>query len=228
MRTVHAILLVGLLASCAQSVPAPPSVSPDAPQGFPEAYYREAAAQGMPVLRVDPAASVIVIEVYRGGSLARLGHDHVIASHDLRGFVAPRAQRADLYLRLDRLVVDEPELRKQAGFDTQPSDEDIAGTRRNMLTSMEAERFPFALVRITSDGGSEEPLMNVTVAAHGVERTVRVPVHVEASGGSLVATGRVALKQTDFGVTPLSVLGGAITVKDEMTVRFAIRAGALE
>jgi hypothetical protein len=36
------------------------------------------------------------------------------------------------------------------------------------------------------------------------------------------------LKQTDFGVTPLSVLGGAIQVKDEVSVRFAIRAAAVD
>jgi len=31
-----------------------------------------------------------------------------------------------------------------------------------------------------------------------------------------------------LGITPLSVLGGAIQVQDEVRVRFLIRAGALE
>ena len=52
--------------------------------------------------------SRIVIEVRRGGTLAQLGHDHVVVSHDVAGYVAPAEGRADLYVRLDRLVVDEP------------------------------------------------------------------------------------------------------------------------
>jgi len=237
MGRVPAIILAAFLTACAQQPTAPVGSAGEAPADFPESYYRQAAAQGMPVLRVDSATSVIVIEVYRGGSLARLGHDHVIASHEVRGLIAPRAQRADLYLRLDQLVVDEPDLRKQAGFDTQPSDEDIAGTRRNMLTSMEADAFPYALVRLAGSGADgrvrelEEKIdqtFDVTITAHGFARTVTAPVRLETRAGILVATGGVTLKQTDFGVTPLSVLGGAIQVKDEVTVRFAIRARALE
>jgi hypothetical protein len=223
-----AAVLIGLVTACAVQRPAPPEPAPEAPQGFPQAYYRQVAAQGAPVFRIDPAASLVLIEVHRGGSLARLGHDHVVASHDVQGFVAPNAKRADLYLRLDRLVVDEPALRKQAGFDTQPTEEDIAGTRRNMLSSMEAGTFPFALVHIVRSEGRSEQAFDVTVTVHGVERTVQAPVQVEMSATAVVASGRIALKQTDFGITPLSVLGGAIQVQDEVNVRFAIRAAALE
>jgi hypothetical protein len=238
MRNLVGMVLIGVLAGCAVPPPTPLAPPAEAPPGFPEAYYRQAAAQGVAVLRVDPKTSLVVIEVYRGGSLARLGHDHVVASHDVRGFVAPRSNRADLYLRLDELVVDEPELRRQAGFDTQPTDEDIAGTRRNMLTSLEAQTFPYALIRLAAGSGAPvsadgfvnkvDKTLDVSITVHGVERTLRAPVALEMSAGSLVANGRIALKQTDFGVTPLSVLGGAIQVKDEVSVRFAIRAAAPE
>ena len=238
MRKFVAALLIGLLTGCAVPQPAPSLPAGEAPSEFPEAYYRQAAAQGMPVLRIDPAKSLVAIEVYRSGSLARLGHEHVVASHDVRGFVAPRANRADLYVRLDQLVIDEPELRKQAGFDTRPTDDDIAGTRRNMLTSLDAESFPYALIHLT--GGAEpvtqgggfankvDKILDVTIKLHGVEHTVRTPVTLEMSGGSLAASGRIALKQTDFGVTPLSVLGGAIQVKDEVSVRFDVRAETID
>jgi hypothetical protein len=228
MRKVFAAALLGLVAACAVQRPPTPEPSAEAPPGFPESYYRQASAQGTPVLRVDTAASLVVIEVYRGGSLARLGHDHVVASHDVRGFVAPSARRADLYLRLDRLVVDEPDLRKEAGFDTQPSDDDIAGTRRNMLNALEASAFPFALIRVAGGEGRGGEALRVTVTVRGVEHTLQSPVQVDTSMGSVVATGRIALKQTDFGITPLSVLGGAIQVKDEVNVRFVIRAAASE
>ena len=124
-------LVAGLVSACAPQIREEVPAEKAAPAAFPEAYYREAAAQGKTVFRIDPAQSLVVIEVRRAGSLARLGHDHVVASHDAEGYAAPDEGRADLQVRLERLVVDEPALRAEAGFDTQPSDSDIAGTRRS-------------------------------------------------------------------------------------------------
>src|SRR5258706_2590634 len=120
-----------LLAGCAEllRIEAPSAPPPE----FPEGYYQQAVKTGKPVYRIDPAQSLIVIEVRRSGSLARLGHDHVVASHDVIGYVAPGEGRADLYVALARLVVDEPELRKEAGVGTQPPASDIQGARSHML-----------------------------------------------------------------------------------------------
>jgi hypothetical protein len=77
---------VVILTGCVLQVVAPPQPGKGEPAEFPGAHYRALLAQGKPVFRVDPARSIVVIEVRRGGSLARLGHDHVVASHDLAGF----------------------------------------------------------------------------------------------------------------------------------------------
>src|SRR5690348_7020862 len=55
------------------------SVPGEPPQTFDEQVYQRSAAQGQPIYRVDPTASLVVVEVRRAGSLARLGHDHVVA-----------------------------------------------------------------------------------------------------------------------------------------------------
>jgi polyisoprenoid-binding protein YceI len=226
MRKSLAIAAIaGLVAACASQ----PSVSPDtgggAPPEFPEAYYRQAAAERARVLRVDPAASLVVIEVRRGGSLARLGHDHVVASHDVQGYVAPDAGRADLYVRLDQLVVDEPALRIEAKLDTQPTADEVAGTRRNMLNTLEVARHPYALVSVAGRvGGRGETAMRVAVTLHGVTRALQVPVRVDVGADAIEVSGRLTLKQTDFGITPMSVLGGAIQVQDPVELRFRVRA----
>ncbi len=225
---VLGVAMVALVAACVSPPPTPLPVTTQAPPGFPEAYYKEAAMQGIRVFRIDPAESLVVIEVRRGGSLARLGHDHVVASREVGGFVVPSAGRADLYVRFDRLIVDEPALRAEAGFDTQPTDEDVAGTRRNMLNGLEAAKFPFALVNVA--GGSEgdgNAGLRVTLTLHGVTRTLQVPVWIDRSADAVTVAGRLAVKQTDFGITPLSVLGGAIQVQDEVQMRFRIRASAM-
>ena len=216
-----------LLAGCAQVKPVPELAQKGVlPPEFPEAYYRQAAAQGKPVFRVDSKTSIVVIEVGRAGSLARLGHDHIVASHDVGGYVVPGDGRADLYFPLAQLVVDEPALRAEAGFETQPSESDIAGTRSNMLNSvLEAERFPFALIRVSGvDARYRAGPINVAITLHGTTHAPEVPAQIEASADQLIVSGRFSLDQTDFGITPYSVLGGAIAVRNRLDLRFRILA----
>ena len=132
---------------------------------------------------VDAARSLVVIEVRRSGSLAQFGHDHVVASHDVAGNIAPDEGRADFYVPLDSLVVDEPLLRTEAGFDTQPDADDIAGTRRNMLQRvLDADRYPYALIGVQDVGaGSHPERVRITLTLHGVARSVDAAVHWEGT-----------------------------------------------
>ena len=83
------VCLVVLLAACVpqirETAPEPKPAMRQAPANFPRSDYERAAAQGKPVYRIDPARSLVSITVRRGGSLARMGHDHVVASHAVQG-----------------------------------------------------------------------------------------------------------------------------------------------
>jgi len=223
-----AALLALMLGACAPPVrERAPAAAP--PAEFPEGYYLEALAQGKPVFRVDSRESLVVIEVRRSGSLARLGHDHVVASHEVGGYVAPDEGRADLYVQLERLEVDEAALRAEAGFDTQPTESDIEGTRANMLVRvLEADKFPFALIRVGgADASRGEATMSIAITLHGSTRTLQAPARIDADADKIEVTGRLSLDQTDFGITPYSVLGGAIAVRNGVDLRFRIRARRL-
>ena len=216
-------LLLVFLAGCA----APPVAAPPVPaQEFSEAWYLQTESAGKKILHVDAQQSLIAITVHRGGRLARLGHDHVVASRGVTGFAALDEARADFHFRLDEMTVDEPTLRREAGFDTQPPDDAIDGTRRNMLTTvLEAARYPFVLLhaeRVARD----DSMLRLTVTLHGVTRTMDVPTQIENTSNGLVASGRLSLLQSDFGITPMSVMGGAIQVLDQMDLRFRIVARA--
>jgi hypothetical protein len=50
-----------------------------------------------------------------------------------------------------------------------------------------------------------------------------VPVHAVLDGGALTATGRFQVKQTDHGITPVSV-AGVVNVKDALDISFTIVA----
>lgn len=216
-------VLAGLLSACAPS-PQASAPLPQSPADFPELRYRQAEALGRKVLRVDPRRSLVVIEVRRAGALANLGHDHVVASHDVRGYVDPEEGRTDLYVPLHRLVVDEPGLRAEARLDTQPSQDAIEGTRRNMLEKvLEAERHPFALIRAVRSPADPSKL-SVAIKLHGTTRTFEIPLQTETTAGGIDASGRLAFNQTDFGIAPYSVLGGALQVQDRLELRFRIVA----
>lgn len=216
--------MLALAGACGSPVAPPPESLATVPPGFPEGYYRQARAENAEVFQVAPARSLVAIEVRRGGSLARLGHDHLVASHGVQGYVAVTRGRADLFLPLDGLTVDEPELRAQAGFATAVSAEAAAGTRRNMLEKvLDSARYPFALIHVAGAGADGAPVA-VDLTLHGAIRRYQVPVAVERSGRELVISGRMTVRQTDFGIAPFAVLGGALRVEDEVSMDFRLVA----
>lgn len=226
--------MAALLASACAPVAPPgtpaPMVAPSAPPGFPQDEYARAAVQGRPVQRIDAAQSLVTITVRRGGSLARLGHDHVIASRDVQGFVLPDEGRADLFVPLDALTVDEPALRTAAGLDTQPSAADIAGTRDNMLHKvLDAERFPYAVIHVGSvehtAGGAA---LHVVLTLQGRAQAFVVPARVERGRDETIVSGMFEFDQSAFGIVPFSILGGAVKVEDRVRLQFTVRAGRLQ
>jgi polyisoprenoid-binding protein YceI len=222
-----ALAALALVAACAPQVrEQAPAPTRQAPADFPQSFYSQAAAQGKAVYRVDPERSLVVIEVRKGGSLARLGHDHVVASHGVEGYAAPEENRADLHVALDDLVVDEPALRAEAGFDTQPSESDIAGTRANMREKvLETQKFPYALIAVRGVEKRERGVrLHLTLTLRGVTRELEAPAQLDLEGGELAVSGRLSLLQSDFGIAPFSVLGGAIQVQDRVELRFKILA----
>lgn len=216
MKVLLASLL--LLAGCVAPVAPPVPSAPD-----PYAAYREAAAAGAPVYRIDPKASIITVVVRSGGPFARMGHDHAIAARHIYGYAAPAQGRADFGFRLDEMTVDDPAVRALAGLPgTVPSDA-VAGTRANMLGRvLEADRYPVAQLRVQPGGAAGA--MHLAVTLHGITRSINVPTALDVTPAGLAAEGRVKLRQTDFGIKPMSVLGGALVVHDEMELSFRIHA----
>ena len=184
--------------------------------------YRSAAVSGAAVYAVDPGASLLAVTVRRGGLMARLGHDHVVASHALTGFAAPGMGRADVSFRVDQLTVDEPRLLRDAGIATSPSSDAVEGTRKNMLGPvLDAPRYPVVTLHaeLPADGR-----LRVAVTLHGTTRRMDLPAVVRVDEKQVTARGTAHLKQTDFGITPFAVGAGLLAVQDELEVRFDIVA----
>ena len=215
MKRVLPLLL--LLTACGRQLAPPVPVLGDDPGA-----YRVRAASGVAVYAVDPSASLIAVTVRRAGLMARLGHDHVVASRTLAGYVAPGAGRADVSFRVDQMTVDEPQLLRDAGIDKQPSPQAIEGTRTNMLGPvLEAQRYPEVTLHAQQQADGR---LGVAVTLHGATRSLALPATVQVDAEQVVASGTARLKQTDFGITPFSVGGGLLSVQDELEVRYEIVA----
>jgi polyisoprenoid-binding protein YceI len=190
-------------------------------------------AEGRP-FDVIPAESLLTIHAYRGGALARAGHNHVIASHDVTGkvFVNDDIARSSFQLQfpVNTLTVDEPELRAAAGDEFPPGVPDSAkeGTKRNMLGDALLNGAVYPMITLASGpleaAGDGSLNAQVQVTVRDQTRTILVPVRYEMQEGQLIATGELPLKQSDLGLKPFSVMMGALEVKDDMQVRFRIVA----
>lgn len=219
------LLVAGMAASCTPQISPPVTVKlAQTPADFPEAYYLQAEVSGSKIYRIDTKGSLITIDVRRGGVLERLGHNHVVASRDVTGYVDMTAGRADLFVPLDLLVVDEPGLRAEAGLASQLAQEAIEGTRRNMLDKvLETRNYPFAFVRIIRRTPDETSL-DAAITLHNTLNNFHFPAKIETTPGGIKISGQMTLNQTDFGITPFSILGGAMQVQDKLDLHFRIFA----
>ncbi|MGB7738649.1 MAG: YceI family protein [Steroidobacteraceae bacterium] len=227
------IAALGILAGCrSTSEPAPPV---NASQSRSPSSAPAKMPAGALALQVDPARTVVTVIVRRAGPLAKLGHDHVITSADEAGTVwlgsTPADSSFELTLPVERFDVDLPAARAAAGpeFAAPVPDDARAGTRRNMLRAevLDGEHFPTITLRSSATSGVwPQPIVRVAVTLKGVEREQEIPVVVERDADSLTARGELRLNQTDFGITPFSVAGGAIQVADTLEIRFEIAASS--
>ncbi len=237
MRNLFRIALVCMtvgIQACAPPVEkkAPPELATLA--AFPQDSYQAAAQRGEPVYAINTDESEVMIYAYRGGTFAKMGHDHVVTSRDVHGYVSLAEDayeaKADLYVPLKTLTVDEPAKRSQAGFESSLSENDIAGTRRNMLKKvLEAESYPYVFIHVEVDGGIyRQQIVKVGMTLHGVTRTITVPVEIEQTRDRLGIRGKMVLRQSDFGIEPYSVFAGALRVKDEIVLSFRLHAKRLQ
>lgn len=175
--------------------------------------------------------SELRILVFADGPLARLGHPHVIGGNVISGglWLAEDFHRSSLELFIDvpALRVDDPEWRLAEGFDPQMDDDAIADTGDNLRSPavLDAERYPQIVIRSVAVSGPRwQPDVTIEITLRGETRAMTVPVALNVADGTITATGRFRLLQTEFGIEPFSAVSGRLRVADEIMVRFRVVA----
>lgn len=179
---------------------------------------------------IDSAASIVHVHVRRGGLLRRAGHDHVVTSETIEGFVVVTpdrtGSRAESRLPLEELIVDDPQHRSQFGLEAEVSESSIQGTTSNMQNKvLEVDDYPWMEVSAVVTGTSAtSAILDVTIMLHGAEYDYEVPVEFEIDEERLSVSGEMSIAQTHFGIRPFRAAAGLLRVADRLDIEFEIVA----
>lgn len=221
---VAAAVLVLSLAACAAPRPRPP-----APQVPTAGGLTSLPARGE--YKIDSGDSELRLLVYRAGPLSNLGHNHVMVNRELTGIVqmgdSISGSSFSLKVPVDGFVVDDAQARQQEGGDF-PGDipqEAKAGTRRNMLSAavLNAAAFPDITVKSMALAGTLDALSaDMEISAAGHSSRISAPLILQGDAHHVTAIGSMELRQTALGLTPYSLMSGALQVQDAMQLKFKI------
>jgi hypothetical protein len=224
-KTCCAICAAALLAACG---------APQARRGHEAAPAAPEPVARVAAYRVDAARSEVRLLVYRAGPLAQFGHNHVIVNRAVGGWVDATepvsAASFSLQIPVADFVVDDPDARAEEGpdFAGEVAEDAKSGTRHNMLSAalLDADHFPditLTSIAVTPAPGTQAQgklAARLTVDVAGHETTLVVPFTLETTADRLSVSGTVVLRQSEIGLTPFSVMLGALRVQDEITIKF--------
>jgi hypothetical protein len=224
-RIAAAVVVLGLTACAA---PRPRPAAPQQPSQ-PAAVLQALPAPGE--YKIDSSHSELTLLVYRAGPLAGLGHNHVMVSRGVTGVVriadSISASSFALSVPVEGFVVDDAQARREQGDDFQgdvPEDA-RSGTRRNMLSAavLNAAEFPDITVKSIALSGALDALnADLEISAAGHSSRISAPFSLRGDAHQLIATGSMELRQTLIGLTPYSLMRGALQVQDAMQLQFRL------
>lgn len=165
--------------------------------------------------------------------MSRLGHNHIISSSSISGSIWRGASLEDsgfaITVPVNALIVDNNDARTAEGedFPLNVAEDARQGTKANMLreTLLDGAHYPdISIQSIGLQGDSNAPQVLASLRIKSQTRQIALPVTLQLVDGSLRVKGEFEIKQSDFGITPLSVALGALVVLDTIKIKFELVA----
>jgi polyisoprenoid-binding protein YceI len=175
---------------------------------------------------IDTKGSSFVVQAASTGLLSAFGHDPRLAIRDFQGdleFDPGAATLEDARLRI-RIRADSLEVLD----DISEKDRDEI-ERKTYQEVLDADRFPdiaYECLRVTGSGSGERywVALNGELTLRGITREFPLTARLLVNGGSVRASGEFSVKQSAFGIPPVTVAGGGIRLKDELKCTFDVVA----
>ncbi|HEY0407914.1 MAG TPA: YceI family protein [Pyrinomonadaceae bacterium] len=175
--------------------------------------------------RIDPKQSQFVVQAEASGLLSFVGHNPVIAICGFGGdarFIPGTLGQASLLMLVQA---------NSLAVVGDVSDKDRAEIERAMRDDvLEIARYPeiiYMSKSVTANRvaeGDYRARINGSLSLHGVTRDHILDADLAVNGGGLRARGEFTLRQSDYNLKQVSVIGGTLKVKDELKFSFDIGA----
>lgn len=174
---------------------------------------------------IESKGSSFTVRAFSTGLLSALGHNPTIAIPDFEGeiFLNPQA-------------VEESSLRMVLHSASLTVTDDISAKDREEIDRriheevLESDSFPDVVYESShasaSKTGEGQYWMALAgdLTLHGVRRSQPVSARVSVNGATLRAAGEFSIRQSDYEIRPVTALGGAVKIKDELKFSFDITA----
>ena len=162
---------------------------------------------------IDVQHSKLTVFVYKSGIFSAFADNHVINAPIANGTIATTPSPAiELVVNAADLVPLDPDLDQSKR----------AEVRTRMLSADVLDTAKFQTITFVSTAiepaGSDHWKVSGSLTIHGVTKTVTLPV-TRADGRY---RGETRIRQTDFGIKPIRIAGGTVSVKDELKIEFDI------
>jgi len=175
------------------------------------ATFAVAAPRGVPAQTV-PRNSTITIHVGKSGLFSGFGHNHTVSAPIARAEVDQKSKTASITVLTREMKVLDPDASEK---DRQEIQATMLGPK--VLDSQKYPEIRFISTHIDQTSAGEFKVTG-NLELHGITKQLEFPV----TGTPEHYTGKTKLKQTDFGIQPVSVGGGTVKVKDEIELEFNV------
>lgn len=163
---------------------------------------------------IDTTNSKLLVYAFKSGLFSGFADNHEVAAPIKDGTIDEAAQRVTFRVEVQRMKVLDPHL---------PSDK-REQVQQRMLGAEVLDSTHFPLIKFESmnvrHGEGGDVVVTGRLTLHGTTQPISVSVRSENGR----YRGTCTLKQRDFGITPISIAGGTVKVKDELKIEFDIRA----
>ena len=163
---------------------------------------------------IDVNKSTLTVRVFKSGAFSAFAHNHEIQAPIAEGKIDSSGNSVQLRVDSSKMRVLDPEISADKRAEIQHTMQSAA--------VLDVEKFPeisYQSTTVTTRGeGHWEVRGDLTL--HGQKQPVDVAVSLQDSH----YRGSASLKQTAFGITPVSIAGGTVKVKDEVKIEFDIVA----
>ncbi len=177
------------------------------------------------IFNIDKSVSRFTVQAFATGLLSSFGHNPTIGIRDYEGVIQFTPESfANASVRMSLKTTGLELLDEMKSSDRKQLEQAMYGQ------VLDVEHFPMAIYE-SSDARVEKPAngpllarVNGALSFHGVTQNQPLEARIVELGSMLRISGEFGIRQSDFGIKPVSFAAGALRLKDELKFKFELVA----